>query len=452
MTLYKKSLFIFRRDLRLEDNTGLIYALKNSEEVIPCFIIDDQITNNFKNSSHRIEFLNQSLVDLNKQLNKKKNSLRIFKGETKPIIQKIMSKYKINGVFLNGDYTRFAQNREGEIEELCNKNKIGFNKYADYLLHMPDEIQTHKETPYTVYSHFFKTAKTIPIRKIIKNNFNNYYKDEIKDSISIDMLKKRVKKNNNGGRTNALKILKNIHMFKDYQKTRNYPFLDKTTKLSAHNRFGTVSIREVYHTIKENLGEEHILIGEIYWREFFTYILHHFPNSQFKTFKKKFQNIQWSPNVRDYHAWCEGKTGFPIIDAGMRQLNKTGFIHNRIRMIVASFLTKDLHIDWKKGERYFAEKLVDYDPAVNVGNWQWAASTGCDAVPYFRIFNPWLQQEKFDQDCNYIKKWIPELKSVQPNEIHNLWEKRPDGLTYPKPIIDHIIESAKAKEIFKMQK
>ena len=452
MTLYKNSLFMFRRDLRLEDNTGLIYALKNSEEVIPCFIIDSQIMNNCKNSSFRIEFLNQSLIDVDKQLNKKKSSLQIFKGNTRAIIQKIISDHKIKSVFLNGDYTKFAQNREMEIGKLCNKNKIDFNKYADYLLQVPDEIHTREGKPYTIYSHFFKTAKTIPVRKVIKNNFGNYYKGKIKDGISIDIIKKEIGKNNVGGRTNALKILKNIHLFKDYQKTRNYPSLDKTTKLSPHNRFGTVSIREVYHTIKENLGEEHILINEIYWREFFTYVLHYFPNSQFKTFKKKFEKIQWSANKRDYHAWCEGKTGFPIIDAGMRQLNKTGFMHNRIRMIVASFLTKDLHIDWRKGERYFAEKLVDYDPAVNVGNWQWAASTGCDAVPYFRIFNPWLQQEKFDQDCNYIKKWIPELKSVQPNEIHNLWEKRPDGLTYPKPIIDHIIESAKAKEIFKMQK
>jgi len=450
MVFYKNSLFIFRRDLRLEDNTGLINALKNSEKVIPCFIVDNQIMNYFNDDSHRKEFLNQSLTDLNEQLNKVKSKLQIFKGNTTSLVQKIISDQKIEGIFLNRDYTRFAQTREMEIEKLCKKNKVDFNRYTDYQLHIPDEIHTRDDKPYTVYSHFFKAARTIPVRKVIKNNFRNYYNEKIKGNITTEIIKKEVK-NNFGGRRNGFKILKNIQSFKDYQKTRNFPFLDKTTKLSPHIRFGTVSIREVYHTIKENLGEEHILIDELYWREFFTYVLHYFPNSQFKTFKKKFEKIQWSKNKQDYHAWCEGKTGFPIIDAGMRQLNKTGFMHNRIRMIVASFLTKDLHIDWREGERYFAEKLVDYDPAVNVGNWQWAASTGCDAVPYFRIFNPWLQQEKFDQDCNYIKKWIPELESIHPNEIHMLWKEFPNGLAYPKPIIDHKIESEKTKEMFREQ-
>jgi deoxyribodipyrimidine photo-lyase len=366
------------------------------------------------------------------------------------VVQKIISNQKIKGIFLNGDYTRFSQIREMEIEKLCNKNKVDFNRYADYLLYMPDEVQTRDGRPYTIYSHFVKAARTIPVRKIIKNTYRNYYNKKIKDTITIEIIKKE-SKNNFGGRRIGCKILKNIQSFKDYQKTRNFPFLDKTTKLSPHIRFGTVSIREVYHAIKENLGEEHVLIDELYWREFFTHILYHFPNSQFKTFKKKFEKIHWSENKQDYHAWCEGKTGFPIIDAGMRQLNKTGFMHNRIRMIVASFLTKDLHIDWRKGERYFAEKLVDYDPSINVGNWQWAASTGCDAVPYFRIFNPWLQQEKFDQDCNYIKKWIPELKSITPNEIHMLWKNFPNGLVYPKPMINHKIESEKTKEMFRIQ-
>jgi len=434
----------------LDDNTGLINALKNSEKVIPCFIIDHQIMNYVKEHSHRKEFLNQSLIDLDRQLSKIESRLKIFQGNTISVVQKIISDQKIKGVFLNGDYTRFSQIREMEIEKLCNKNKVDFNRYADYLLHMPDEVQTRDGKPYTIYSHFVKAARTIPVRKVIKNNHRNFYNEKIRDTGTIEILKKEAK-NNFGGRSNGCKILKNIQSFKDYQKTRNFPFLDKTTKLSPHIRFGTVSIRETYHAIKENLGEDHVLIDELYWREFFTYILHYFPKSQFKTFKKKFEKIHWSKNKQDYHLWCEGKTGFPIIDAGMRQLNQTGFMHNRIRMIVASFLTKDLHIDWRKGERYFAEKLVDYDPAVNVGNWQWAASTGCDAVPYFRIFNPWLQQEKFDQDCNYIKKWVPELKSITPNEIHMLWKKFPNGLAYPKPIIDHKIESEKAKEMFRIQ-
>lgn len=451
MPKYKKTLFIFRRDLRLEDNTGLIHALKNSNQVIPCFIIDTEIMNNLKKATSRIKFLNESLMDLNEQLNKRKSSLKIFKGKPDEIINEIISKHKIDAVFLNGDHTKFSQKKEIQIKKVCMKNNIDFNKYADYLLHIPDEIHTKEQKPYTVYSFFFKTAKTIPVRKCIKNNFNNYYNSKIKKDILKEFKEKNEEKGL-GGRSNAVKILKKINQYKDYQKTRDYPNLDKTTRLSAHIRFGTVSIREVYHSIKKKLKEDHILIGEIYWREFFTYILHYYPNSKFKTFKKKFENIQWSQNKQDYRRWCKGETGFPIVDAGMRQLNKTGFMHNRVRMIVASFLTKDLHINWKWGERYFAEKLTDYDPAVNAGNWQWAASTGCDAVPYFRIFNPWLQQEKFDKSCNYIKKWIPELCELEPDEIHRLWKIYPSGLTYSKPILDHRIEASITKDIFKKQK
>ncbi len=450
MSKYNKFLFVFCRDLRLEDNTGLIYALKNSNQVIPCFIIDTEIMDNLKKSTSRIKFLNESLIVLNEHLNKKKSSLKVFKGKPDEIIKKIILEYKIDAVFLNGDYTKFSQKKEIQIKKVCIQNNIDFNKYADYLLHIPDEIHTKEHKPYTVYSYFFKTAKTIPVRKSIKNNFNNYYKFKIKGDI-LNEFKENNKDIGIGGRNNALKILKNINQFKDYKKTRDYPYLDKTTRLSAHIRFGTISIREAYHSIKKNL-KDHILIEEIYWREFFTYVLHHYPNSKFKTFKKKFEKIHWRENRQNYLRWCKGETGFPIVDAGMRQLNETGFMHNRVRMIVASFLTKDLHINWKWGERYFAEKLTDYDPAVNVGNWQWAASTGCDAVPYFRIFNPWIQQEKFDRNCDYIKKWIPELREVESNKIHRLWKTYPSGLAYTKPMLNHKIEANISKEIFKKQK
>ncbi|CAD6368756.1 Deoxyribodipyrimidine photolyase [metagenome] len=448
MPKYKKTLFIFRRDLRLEDNTGLIYALKNSEEVIPCFIIDVEIMNKLKKSIFRIKFLNESLLDLDEQLIKKNRRLKIFKGKTEEIVKKIILEQKIDGVFLNGDYTKFAQKKENQIKKICKQNKIDFNKHADYLLHIPDEIHTKEQKPYTVYSFFLKTAKSIPVRNSIKNNFTNYYQGKIIGESSLEIKEKNIE---NGGRKNAIKIIKKLKQFKDYQKTRDYPSLDKTTRLSAHIRFGTISIREVYHAINDNFGDNHVLINQIYWREFFTYVLHNFPNSQFKSFKKKFANIKWSKNKQDFLLWCNGETGFPIVDAGMRQLNKTGFMHNRVRMIVASFLTKDLHINWKWGERYFAEKLIDYDPAVNSGNWQWAASTGCDAVPYFRIFNPWLQQEKFDSDCKYIKKWISKLEHIESDEIHNHWKKQIDKSIYPKQIVNHIIEAIKTKDIFKKQ-
>jgi deoxyribodipyrimidine photo-lyase len=451
MPKYKKSLFVFRRDLRLEDNTGLICALKNSNLVIPCFIIDTEIMNNLKNSTSRIKFINESLMDLNDQLIKKKSRLKVFIGKQDEIICTLILEHKIDAVFLNGDYTKFSQKKEIQIKKVCMQNNIDFNKYVDYLLHIPDEIHTKEQKPYTVYSFFLKTAKTIPARKSIKNNFNNYYRSKSKGDI-LKEFKEKNKEKGLGGRNNALKILKNINQFNDYKKTRDYQYLDKTTRLSAHIRFGTVSIREVYHFIKKNLEDDHILIRELYWREFFTHFLYHYPNSKFKTFKKKFENIQWSQNRQDYLRWCKGETGFPIVDAGMRQLNKTGFMHNRVRMIVASFLTKDLHIDWQWGERYFAEKLIDYDPAVNAGNWQWVASTGCDAVPYFRIFNPWIQQEKFDRNCDYIKKWIPELSKLEPNKIHLLWKIYPNWITYPKPMLNHKIEVSITKDIFKKQK
>ncbi|MBW3021154.1 FAD-binding domain-containing protein, partial [Candidatus Woesearchaeota archaeon] len=209
---------------------------------------------------------------------------------------------------------------------------------------------------------------------------------------------------------------------------------------------GTISIREIYSSFKENFQE--VLINEVYWRDFFTHIIYHFPNVLDGAFKNKYDKIKWDNDKKLFQKWCEGKTGFPIVDAGMRELNTTGYMHNRVRMIVASFLVKDLHINWQWGEKYFAQNLIDYDPAVNNGNWQWAASTGCDAQPYFRIFNPWSQQEKFDRDCEYIKKWVPELKDLTSYEIHNLY-KNHNLKNYPKPIVEHKEESQKAKEMFK---
>jgi len=200
--------------------------------------------------------------------------------------------------------------------------------------------------------------------------------------------------------------------------------------------------------VSDELDRGHTLITELHWREFFTYIMHHFPQVKTEPFRKKYAKIPWSRNMAHFGVWKSGKTGFPIVDAGMRQLNLTGFMHNRVRMIAASFLTKDLHIDWKLGERYFAEKLVDYDPAVNNGNWQWVASTGCDAQPWFRVFNPWLQQEKFDADCTYIRRWVPELRDVGKKEIHRWYEKYAENAEYPRPIVDHIQESAVAKRMF----
>ena len=448
--MYKKTLFIFRRDLRIEDNIGLIEALQNSKEVIPCFIYDENIIKKLKDSKFRWSFLNESLVDLDNELKKKGTSLQILEGKPEKILDSMIKKHNLNAVFLNTDFTNYAQRRDEKIFQICKKNKISFHSTLDFLLHNPNEIKTNEGSPYTIYSFFYKKARQFPIKKIIKNIQKNYSKEIISDN----KIKKSEIRNDEiiGGRKEALKILKNLDKFRDYDKVRDFPGLNQTTMLSAHNKFGTVSVREVHKEIKEVLGSDHTIMGEIYWREFFSHILFHFPYAQKTTFRKKFQKIPWSKSKESFKKWCEGKTGFPIVDAGMRQLNQTGFMHNRVRMVVASFLTKDLHMDWRLGEKYFEEKLIDHDPAVNSGNWQWAASTGCDSVPYFRIFNPWRQQERFDLNCDYIKKWVPELEKIEPKVIHKLWEKFPTNLEYPKPMLTHKIEAEKTKLIFKSQK
>ncbi|MGY5145516.1 MAG: cryptochrome/photolyase family protein [Candidatus Nitrosopumilus sp. metabat.KBP569_Feb_25m_nospike.7] len=448
--MYKKSLFIFRRDLRIEDNVGLIEALQNSEEVIPCFIYDENIIKKLKDSEFRWSFLNESLGELDNELKKKGTSLQILEGKPEKITDEIIKKHKLNAIFLNTDFTNYAQRRDEKIFQICKKNKISFHSTLDFLLHNPNEIKTNEGSPYTIYSFFYKKARQFPIKKIIKNIQKNYSKE----IISNNEIKKSKIKNNQiiGGRKEALKILKNLDKFRDYDKVRDFPGLNQTTMLSAHNKFGTISVREVHKEIKEVLGSDHTIMGEIYWREFFSHILFHFPFAQKTTFRKKFQKIPWSKSKESFKKWSKGETGFPIVDAGMRQLNQTGFMHNRVRMVVASFLTKDLHMDWRLGEKYFEEKLIDHDPAVNSGNWQWAASTGCDSVPYFRIFNPWRQQERFDLNCDYIKKWVPELEKIEPKIIHKLWEKFPTDLEYPKPMLTHKIEAQKTKLIFKSQK
>jgi len=306
----------------------------------------------------------------------------------------------------------------------------------------PNIIQTQQGKPYTVFSQFFRTAIQIPVGKPKQNNFTNFHTRLLDDHDLTSNQISQIK----GGRKNGLLTLKNIKNFIDYEIKRNYPEY-QTTMLSAHNRFGTISIRELYHTISDKLGTHHTLMNEIHWREFFSHVLYHFPQVNKKAFRQNCSTISWKYNKIHIDAWKIGRTGFPIVDAGMRQLNNTGFMHNRVRMIVASFLSKDLHIDWKIGERYFAEKLIDYDLAVNNGNWQWSASTGCDAQPWFRIFNPWRQQKKFDSECKYIKKWVPELEKLSADQIHRL-ETESFDIDYPRPIVDHSKESRIAKQMF----
>lgn len=452
---YSLSLFIFRRDLRLADNTALIEAAKNSEKVLPCFIFDPrQIDDQPYRSQHAVQFMLESLEDLSKQLEKKNGKLFIFYDQPEDVIKKLKKDIDIDAVYLNEDYTPFSRKRDKHIKRECEKLKIVWNSFHDTLLHAPDVVLKDDGTPYTVFTPFYKKAQTISVTTPQKFPKVDWYTKKTTNEVN-DWQKKFLQESNEelavrGGRDQALKILKHIEKYKNYKKERDIPADGKTTQLSAYHKFGCVSVREVYARTAAQLGESHELIRQLYWRDFFTQIAYHFPRVFGSAYQEKYDALEWKNDKKKFDAWCEGKTGFPIVDAGMRQLNQTGYMHNRARMIVASFLVKDLHVDWRWGEKYFAQQLIDYDPAVNNGSWQWAASTGTDAQPYFRIFNPWLQQKKFDPDCVYIKKWVPELENISASEIHNLLKKRPLGLAdYPAPVVDHKEASHYAKEMFK---
>lgn len=453
---YNKSLFIFRRDLRLEDNIGLIQALNNSETVITCFIFDPRqvSSENEYKSNNAIQFMIESLVDLQKQLEENNGKLEIYHGNPESIVQALIKSSKFEAVFINRDYTPFSSKRDREIERICHKNNVDFIEVDDFIFFNPYTILTQQNSPFTIFTPFYKRAMKDKIPEVQKNSYKNYSGQKIvlNENITIEQAKKKfLNKINsalwvNGGRNNAIKILKKLSIFINYTHDRDYPS-KMTTNLSAHLKFGTISPREFYFEVKKQLGEFHPLNRQIFWREFYTYVAYHSPFVFGYSYKQKYENLKWNYDKKLFKAWCEGKTGFPIVDAGMRQLNETGFMHNRIRMITASFLVKDLHIDWRWGEKYFAQKLVDYDPCVNNGNWQWIASTGSDCQPYFRIFNPWLQQKKFDYKCQYIKKWVHELGNSEPKVIHSLISKKIKG--YPSPIVDHAKESKIAILMFR---
>ena len=451
---YDTSLFIFRRDLRLSDNTGLINALETSREVIPLFILDKRIVGKNNINANIIQFLVESLSDLDNQLKQNVTRLNIIYDEPEKAIRNLFSQHDIEAIYFNRDYTPYSQKRDQRIAEISIKQGIDLHISNDYLMNEPEAVFTTKNDPYTVFTPYYNKALQIRIKYPKKNDHKNYFQGDINCKNKIENVELYIKEKNpnltvHGGINNCSTILDNLSQYSNYEFERDYPALNKTTHLSAYLKFGICSVREVYHKIRAQLGEDHPLIRQLYWRDFFTQIGYYFPRVFSNSFRVKYDEIKWEEDTKKFQTWCDGKTGFPIVDAGMRELNTTGYMHNRVRMIVASFLTKDLHVDWRKGEQYFAKNLVDFDISVNNGNWQWAASTGCDAQPYFRIFNPWTQQKKFDAECKYIKKWIPELAEVENKVIHNWFKTNNfDEIDYPKPIIDHKIESKKSKEIY----
>jgi deoxyribodipyrimidine photo-lyase len=445
--LYQRSIFIFRRDLRLQDNTGLLDALQKSTQVILIFIFDPrQVTSKNKYfGSNSFQFMLESLQDLEIVAKNTGGKIYFFTGVMHYVVSKLINELKPDAIFTNQDYTPFSLERDAKIKTVCDQAGISFVSSQDVLLLDPQDIKTKTGKTYQVFTAFYKNASSIQVREPnLKNKFPEdcFYTKKIASAVKLSTIGAELLVDSNpdlvtsGGSHTGHKILKKLASFKDYLQTRDVPSL-KTTHLSAHLKFGTLSIRHVFYEIIKSLGTEHALLRQLYWRDFFSYIVYHSPYVLEKAFNSKFQDIAWQDDTKKFKLWCEGRTGFPIVDAGMRELNQTGFMHNRLRMIVASFLVKDLHINWQWGERYFAQKLADYDPAVNNGNWQWVAGTGCDAQPYFRIFNPWLQQKKFDPECLYIKKWLPEIKNLPAKVVHN-WFKQPDiDTSYPKPMVEH---------------
>ena len=414
----KISIFWFRRDLRLHDNKGFFRALQSEEKILPIFIFDTEILKKIPKDDARISFIFSELKAMNTHLESFETEIKMFHGNPKDIFKSLLNKFKIVKVYTNHDYEPYAIKRDLVIKELLAKNKIDFQTYKDQVIFERNEITKKDGKPYVVYTPYSK--KWLEKYQTSKPE---YYPSE---DYLIRLYKKTKSKiitlSDLGFIETNIPIknyIFNSRIINEYEETRNFPALDNTSKLGPHLRFGTVSIRQMVSRADEQ--ENKIFLKELIWREFFMQILWHFPHTHKNSFKSKYDRIIWRNNEEEFKKWCDGNTGYPMVDAGMRQLNKTGFMHNRVRMLVGSFLCKHLLIDWRWGEAYFAEKLHDYEMSSNVGNWQWVAGTGVDASPYFRIFNPTSQIQKFDKELKYIKKWVQDFQE----------------LTYPSPMVEH---------------
>jgi deoxyribodipyrimidine photo-lyase len=456
---YQNGLFIFRRDLRIQDNRGLKLMNDECENIYTIFIFTpEQVgnTNKYK-SNNCVQFMIESLQNLNTQLSGK---LYCFYGKNNSVIYYLIKELEINVLGFNLDYTPYAMNRDIEIMNLCGENNIEILFENDYYLNEPGTILSGGGTPYLKFTPYYTQAS----KRRIDSPINSYKfspkqtTKKLKNIINLSSAMNRFTKINEnllikGGRTEGIKALKDsIKTQKNYSRTRD-DISYNTSLLSAYIKFGCLSIREIYKTFHYNKN----FIRQLHWRDFYAQVMYFNPQVIGGALKPNYNKIKWHNSERLFKAWCDGKTGFPIVDAAMRQLNTIGWMHNRGRMIVSSFLTKILLIDWRLGERYFATKLVDYDPANNNGGWQWSAGTGADSQPYFRIFNPFLQSQNHDPDCKYIKRWIPELEEVENNIIHN-WDnlekinkinKEKININYLRPIVDYTEQKEKALKIYK---
>ncbi len=424
-----KTIFWFRRDLRLKDNIGLHNALKNNPEVTPIFIFDEDIISELPKDDKRISFIYNEIENIKKQLNKIGSDLLVFKGKPILVFQKLVEKNNIEKVYTNRDYEPFAISRDNQIGKFLTTKGIEFYTFKDQVIFEKDEIVKSDGKPYLVFTPYSKLWKNRLTNDMLSDNSINKYKSNFKvyDNPTILMSINELGFNKVG--LNIANKNLDLDVISKYHETRDFPSIEGTSNMSVHLRFGTVSVRELVNQAKE-VNEKYL--NELIWREFFMSILYHFPKTISENFHSKYDKMEWRNDPVEFEAWCEGKTGFPLVDAGMRELNKTGLMHNRVRMVVANFLTKLLLIDWRWGEEYFAKKLLDYEMSSNVGNWQWAAGTGVDAAPYFRIFRPETQVERFDKNLDYVKKWIPEYND-----------------DYIEPIIDYKLSRQRALDSYK---
>ena len=456
------NIFIHHKDLRYQDNTTLNLMSKELKDIIPIFIFPPEQIDSKKNKyfSHNfVQFMCESLIELKKDYLKKNGKLNFYKGDTLDVLKDIHKKYKIENIGFNVDYSPYAKKRDISIINWAKKENINIYNEEDILLQNLLEGDTKSKNsgdPYKVFTPFMKYLRsTYDVRNISKKKPSLINKSIItKYSINDKDLKLFYQQNDNlnvkSGRHEAKKKLKLIKKQQEYDEMRNC-LTYKTTHLSAYTNLGLLSIREIYHYCLEKLGKDNGIINELYWRDFYYNIIYFYPQIVGNSFKEKYDNIKWRNDKKEFQLWREAKTGFPIVDACMRQMNTTGYMHNRGRMIVASFLTKDLLIDWRWGEKYFATQLQDYSISANNGGWQWTAGTGTDSQPYFRIFNPWSQSKSYDPNCEYIKKWIPELENVNNKDIHEWDKKYKDykNIKYPEPIVDHKKERLNTLKVYK---
>jgi deoxyribodipyrimidine photo-lyase len=423
------NIFWFRRDLRLHDNTGLYHVLKQGRPVVPIFIFDRNILDELEaREDRRVEFIYSSLLDVKRLLAVIGSTLDVRYGFPCEIWRQLIQDYTIENVYTNHDYEPYARKRDEEVTIVLKANGILFQTFKDQVIFEKDEVTKDDGKPYTVFTPYSRKWKRLLNDFYLSSYqtekfFLNFYRQTEKEIPSLAQM--------NFKTTDHAAPIKNwkTEIIKQYKEQRDYPAVDGTSRLGVHLRFGTISIRDL---AREAGKLNEAFLNELIWRDFYQMILWHFPHVVERSFRPEYDNIKWRNNETEFDAWCKGETGYPIVDAGMRELNATGFMHNRVRMIVASFLTKHLLIDWRWGEAYFAKKLLDFDLAANNGGWQWAAGSGCDAAPYFRIFNPYLQTKKFDPDLKYIRKWVPEFEE----------------LTYPRPIVDHEFARKRCLEIY----